>query len=494
MATTDNPNDSDGDAQARTLQQENIAEITLMVEAVNGLYSVETLSEPVREESIEEARTILRWLRNMEAVDRTVEEWLDHGTAVVVRSKKDSAQKLVLIFALQLQQMLRRQPDRARDPVIRNAMSATAALALELAEHARAQMEDTARIDALIDSLPADAELRAGQSTLRLIETIELGMDRLAGKEIPPERLAEMGQNIRMDAQALRSAEAMQPPAREESLELAREILRRLQGQSFGDKTVKEFIETGRPDEKAAFAQQVVELAETYRNLLSEAAILNPNIHQDARIKEANDAVGSFAHAISLMAAKEMPNSIAAAQQISAEASRDPEQWQQLHHRTVDRLIKSAEGGVEKAMEDIAQQQEEEQDREEEQAQEAVESAMLHSDNSKRKKKRRRSGGSQRSGKGGKKQRKQALDITADDYVLKQGRFAEEAKTVRTAAMPTMAGLDAAALAAIRELGRHIGSAQNVSLNDKIRPDNKSAAEAAVEREKQKRNNPTPRV
>ena len=165
----------------------------------------------------------------------------------------------------------------------------------------------------------------------------------------------------------------------------------------------------------------------------------------------------------------------------------------------MDRLVKSAEGGLEKAIEEVAEQQERAQ--EDEQAQEAAEQALQQADQKKRKKKRRGDSKS-RSGKGGKKQRKQHQDMTADDYVLKEGRFATDASAARAPAAsapaaPSMPGVRMEDMDVIRKLGgslRDIGhqlkdlasTVSSVSVNDKITPDDKSASQRVIENELQK--------
>src|SRR5262249_35444351 len=156
----------------------------------------------------------------------------------------------------------------------------------------------------------------------------------------------------------------------------------------------------GRPEEKADFAEKLDEMADMYKNLLQEAAQSNPNILQDPKTQEANNAVDSMLHAVKLMAAKEIPTSLSATQQISAEVTQSPEEWKNLKGHTVDRLLQSMEGGLEKAVQDIQADQERQQDQE--MAQEMAESSALQG-NMQRKKRRRRG---QRSGVGGRKQQK----------------------------------------------------------------------------------------
>lgn len=476
--------------------------------AVREWQSVETLDEPVREESVEEARKILRWLRNLQSTEMNMEEWLGAGSLPEQAAKAGPMAKLVKIFLRKLRKARKKRPGILEEEnSVENARMAAAAMLLAVAEFFLTRLsENDARADeleSLIDALPEEAVMRQTQSVKRLIDTLSLGLDRVLGKAItlsPAEQLAEISGRVRLSAILMRPADDMEPPAREESIDLAREILRRLKNMPIGEKSLQEMVESGKAEDKTAFAQQIDEMVEIYQNLLAEAATLNPNILQDFRIKEASDAAGSFSHAISLMAAKEMPNSVAAAQKISADAAQTPEEWKDLHHHTVGRLIKSMEGGLEKAVNDLETQEQEQQQRDEEQSQEMREAALgQHSEHSRRRKRRRRRSSS-RSGYGGKKQLKQMLDLTADDYVLKQGRFSRDTQTARidVAPTPTMPGLSADALAAVRQLSgslremgeqiRDIGaSLTSVGSSDRIVPDDKGQTQVQKQSERDNR-------
>jgi hypothetical protein len=167
-------------------------------------------------------------------------------------------------------------------------------------------------------------------------------------------------------------------------------------------------------------------MVDTYKNLLLEIAQTNPDIMKDPLIVEANDAVSSFGAAVSLMAAKEMPNSIASAQQISAV---DENALGSLADRTLSRVVKSMEGGMEKAVNELESQQNEDQAQQE--TRDANVQLNEHVQGKAGRKKRK-----SRSGFGGRKQQKMQQDISADDFVLKQGRFSEPA---RAEARPTRA-------------------------------------------------------
>src|SRR5262249_54090335 len=100
-----------------------------------------------------------------------------------------------------------------------------------------------------------------------------------------------------------------------------------------------------------------------------------------------------------------------------------------------------------------------------------------------RKRRRRRQ---QRSGGGAAKQRKEMRDMTADDYVLKQGRFRQDIVHA-TKEQNFMQGIKAEDLAMIKKLGGSLKeisnqanelklTVTNVSVSDKITPDDKNFA------------------
>ena len=477
------------------------------MEIINSIGKVEGLPQPTRDESVEEARKILRWLRNMEFADQSVEQWLDNSTPKVAVAKKEALQKLLRILAVHIHasKIQGLNPD---DPNIENAIDAMKAMGLTMAEHTfNVLLTHEAHLDKLekmIDEMDERALMRQEQSLSQLLDVMELGMERATGQEVSELsatfRLQTLSEQIGRCAQQLEHSDVLEPPSREESLDLARDIIRKLHNLSFGQQTMQEFIENGKLEDKTAFAQQVAELAGVYRNIIAEAAQSDPNILKDKEVQEANNALSQFAHAVNLMAAKEIPSSIAHAQHIAAEVTQAPEQWADLHDRTVDRLVKSAEGGLEKAIDGMAEQQQEQQ-QDDDLAQDIIDSALKISDQKKRKKKRRGDSKS-KSGKGGKKQRKQHLDLTADDYVLKQGRFAVDAQMARTGSDVPMAGLKPEDMAAIRALGgslRDIGSqlkdlsttVSNVSANDKIMPspNEQSAAQRILDDQPKPTNN-----
>jgi hypothetical protein len=387
--------------------------------------SVEELEEATKSESVEEARKILRNLRNMEFGDHNIEEWLDTGTPAAQAAKADALGKLVDIYQLQTQ-LAEHNPAYAKDMFTEDGDTATDAMRLAIVEFAiRNLPKDHPKLSELeqfVFNAPEHAHVRQIQSIDRLLDHISTGLERATGKQVydrtPAERLVSMSNRIQKSARRMRSIETMDPPARMESIALAHEILRRLKDMEMSRQPLDQFIDTGRPEDKAAVAQKIDEVVDMYKNIVSEAVHINPELMKDARVQEGVDAAGEFAHAVKLMAAQEMPNSIAAAQHIGADATQKPEEWDKLHDRTVERIVTSMEGGLEEAVGTIEVQEQAEEQAEEQQREASLEQ-MMHQHGHIRKKRKRWT----RSGYGGKLQEKLLQDIRADDRVLKQGIY-----------------------------------------------------------------------
>jgi len=250
------------------------------------------------------------------------------------------------------------------------------------------------------------------------------------------------------------SVDSMSGQARDESVALGHEILDRLRNMQFDDRSTEALLDQAAPKSEqttesasSAFyarsqidrsqkiqdvrtqktvrhAQKTAQIIEIYEKYLDMALQFNPNLLHSERVQQANEAVKEYVHSIKLMASMEIPNSIAAAQQIGAEATQDPNHWDKLHQHAADRLMTSIEGGIEDAL-DSLEQQEMDRDRDnDELAESSIEAALLHSDQARRKRRRKRK---QVSGYGAKSQLRKHLDLTADDYALKQGRFRDRA-------------------------------------------------------------------
>ncbi len=363
--------------------------------AINAL---DRLEEPARQEALEEARNILRWLKNLSFGDMDVEEWLDQGTPAEKAAKAEAVSRLVELYELQLATVQTHIPGIEHNHTVEDATGASGMMAIALAEQGlRGLPANHPRIDkfaALAQRLDDNWRDFEGQSALRLLDTLEDGLEhmdaKIKGRHNAIDRLLEISTQIEHTAHRLQSVDTLQPPAREESIELAREILRWFKNLKFSDKPIEEMLGNTAPDDRVFVTRKMAEMVDMYHNLLQEAAHQNPDILLDPRIKEANDAVGSFAHSLKLMAAKEIPSSVAAAQQISADVTQMPEEWKSLHDRAVSRLVASMEGGLEKAVDELGTAQQEAQDKDEELAQQIVESTLVSHHHGRKRRRRRR--------------------------------------------------------------------------------------------------------
>ncbi len=453
--------------------------------AINAL---DRLEEPARQESLEEARKILRWLRNLSFGDMDVEEWLDQGTPAEQAAKAEMVARLVEIFELQRVTAQTHIPGIEQEHMVEDADGASGMMSIALAEQSlrglpagHPRVDKLAQLAQKLDDNWRDFE---GQSARRLLDTLEDGLEhidaRMQGRHSAVNRLLEISTQIEHTAYQLQSLDTLEPPAREESIELAREILRWFKNLKFSDKPIEEMLSNTNPEDRVFTMRKMAEMVDMYHNLLQEAAHNNPDILFDPRIKDANDAVGSFAHSIKLMAAKEIPGSMAAAQQISADVTQMPEEWKKLHDRAVNRLVASMEGGLEKAVDELGTAQQEAQDKDEELAQQIVESSLVSSNN-RRKRRRKRRGAQTTGGLTKSAKRRNANDLNGDGVADRlQGL--------------NLRGED---MIAIRQLGGNLRDMNaeaaaikpaltDVSLSDPLAPEDRNFA--ARERDDQPRN------
>ncbi len=467
-----------------------------LINTTKKMQSVDSLLPPTKENSVEEGRTILRWLRNLQLGDRDAEEWLGSGTPTEQTSKADMLGKLVDSYAQQMAAAHNTHPERLSHDDVLEGRDAAGGASMMIAEHALSQLpkdSDAARkLEAAIDAMPESYFERSHQPLARLLDSMENGMAQMAGTNVhersAEERLREATTKLNANAKSLRSVDTLETPKREESVELGREILRKLKKLLSNDKPFDEAIDTGRPEDKVRLAQYVEEISEIYKNMLARVAINKPEILRNKKIEEANDAVGTFSHAISLMAAKEMPGNAAATQQISAEAAQMPDKWKGMSGQTLDRLMKHITEAIEQLGQE-QQAQDTQRQQEEDNAQQMMQANANATGSTRRKRKRRSS-----SGAGGKKAEKVQQELSADDAAAGQGRYRERKETAQSAYM----GLSEKDISAIRDVGgslrdlnsQAIGlSAMDVPADKPVMPDDKSAAQQAIEQATSRRSN-----
>lgn len=460
---------------------------------------VASLTEADKLNSVEDGRTILRWLRNLQGMDMDVQDFLSAGTPPEQMAKAEALGNLVKVYTAQMQQ----HPQLRNELDVKNGSDSAGGAAMMIAEHAMTFLPQNSPAYALlasaVDSMPEAHFERSHQSVARLLDHMELGLTKLSGKNISErtavDRLLEASERINQHAKQLRSVDSLAEPKREESVELGREILRKLRMMITSDKPISEMIDSGKPEEKAAMAEKLDELVEIYHNLLSDAVRVNPGLANDPRIKAANDAVGGMTHGIKLMAAIEIPNNAAQTQQIGADITQDPAEWKNLEGRAVDRLLDSMEGGLEAAVDSLEQQEQQDQ-KDAELAQEAIDSSLNTTDNSRRKRRRRRN---QKSGLSGKASDKKMREIMADDAAAGQGRH-QDRKEKQEDRQSAYMGLREGDIAAIKSLGNALRGAGNEAkglaapdLGSNVAPNDKTAAERAIENITSSRRNPNRR-
>lgn len=533
-------------------EKRTVESLSLIAVVNNQFKPVENISTHDKALSVEDGRTILRWLRNLQGMDMDVQDFLSAGSAQEQMAKAEALSTLVKLTAAQIQHC----PALHNDALVKEGADAAGGAAMMIAEHALAMLPENSPARALlasaIDTMPESFYERSTQSTARLLDHMEIALSKISGQQIGErtavDRLLEASERMHQHAKQLRSVETLTPPKREESVELGRDILRKLRGMMFDDKPLEEQMNTGKPEDKAAIVEKIEEMVEIYRNILSDALAVNPGLANDQRIKDANDAVGGMTHGIKLMASKDIPMSVAQTQQISADITQMPGEWKNMDGRAMDRLLDTMEGALEAAVDSIdAAAQSAQKDAE--LAQDAIEASAQASQNNNKRRKRRAG----KSGITGKQSEKKMREIMADDMAADQGIHAlkkDEQREKPTNNVPVAntqrpsrsnrsttnpvgssrcsgqssnrfggqpsrsanpqsrsnsssnspyLGLNAKDIAAIKSLGSTLRGAGDkaksvpmaeVSLSTSVSPDDKSAAERAIENITNARKNP----
>lgn len=310
--------------------------------------------------SVEYARKTLRWLRNLQDISLDMENWMYISDLQQQQNKSQLLQSLITIYAGQVKIAQLSNPDLLNHFTIEHANHAAGSIALSISLHTLECLPDDspliAPLDSQLDDIPVEWDSRQEQAVETLIDAIESGLTHLMNKPLgdrsPVDRLVELSNNLQEAVRQLYAIDTLQDPAREESVELAREILRKLKNMSFSDKPIEESIGTGKPDEKLAFAKRISEMVEMYKNMLHEATLINPDIINDARVRSATDAANNCAHSVQLMAAKEIPRNSTALHQISADLGEHG--GKKFQSASLNKLMSKMEGGVEHAADEIA--------------------------------------------------------------------------------------------------------------------------------------------
>lgn len=362
--------------------------------AARNLENPENLLPPSAGDETENGRKALRLLRTLHGITKDMEEWLRLGDQRVQLGKVEMLQSLVGVYAGLVKITHLQNPELLAHFTVENANFSCGGIALAASLHTlEAATDDSPVLESLekgLEQFPQEWEVRLAQAVEYLLNDIEGGLSHLANKPMgdksPIDKLVEISEKIQQTASELCSVDALEEPAREESIELAREILRRLKNMLFSDKPIEEAIDTGKPNDKLAFARKIAEMAEMYKNLLKQAAINDPSILNDPRVKKANDAVGKCADGITQMTLHElaMANS---ANALSRQQIEKAEKLQETlskkgkgERKTTENLMKSVEGGVESAAKSLSGNQQKDnldRARAQQQAQQRIEAARM---------------------------------------------------------------------------------------------------------------------
>lgn len=195
-------------------------------------------------------------------------------------------------------------------------------------------------------------------------------------------------------------------------------ILRWFKNIQFSDKSAMEMLDSGTPEEKGEMVGLVSKFVDYYQQITARALQRNPELAKEEQVEEANKVAEVLRHFIKLLAALEKPVSIAQTQQISTDATRQPEHWNDLANHTVDRLMDTLKGGLETVVSAFEQQQHDADQQQEQIVEQATEQALTNSDQARRKRRRKRQSSSMGTAK---KQQRLDQAIRADDYALGQG-------------------------------------------------------------------------
>ncbi len=358
-----------------------------LLDVAHSLVVSENLSPPTQENSFENARKNLRLLRNLRELNLDMEEWLRLDNLPEQLAKASALSDLILFYAGQVKLASLNNPERLNHYTIDGANFSVGSLALSVALHTLEILPDAHpaldALDARLENIPEAWDYRQAQSVERLLDDLESGITHLLNQPIGDrsaiDALLEISEKIQQTARELYSIETLEEPAREESIELAREILRRLKNMVFSDRPIEDAVDTGRPNEKLAFARKIAEMVDMYKNLLAQAAISSPAIMNDPRVIRANGAVGDCADGVVQMVLKELPKNMANSleKKQSFVMQEKNVKRDQSEKRTTANIMKSMEGGVESAAGEINKKNETTQRAEQEQARNRIEAARM---------------------------------------------------------------------------------------------------------------------
>jgi hypothetical protein len=305
-------------------------------------------------------------------------------------------------------------------------------------------------------------------------------------------------------------------------------ILRWFKNIKFSDKSVMELMDTGSPAEKAEMVGVVAKFVQYYQQVQTRALKRNPNLAENEDIKAANDAAKVLEHSIELLAKLEKPISMSQTMQISTDVTQQPEKWGELAGKTVDRLMQTLKGGLEAAVSALDQQQQDVESRQAESTEQVVDT-LIEADLMRRKRRRQKKQAATAQVNAFNK-RRNAGDLNGDgiaDSMQGLSRTREPINLQDTAVRNQIENLNLQDMNVVRSLGKALagrtptgvpadGSAPgrdaangqaplreegktnmfgvaDVSLNDKLKPDDQDIAKTIIDQRRREQNNAGPK-
>ena len=210
-------------------------------------------------------------------------------------------------------------------------------------------------------------------------------------------------------------------PERREAIKHGKVIIDWLKNIQFSDKSLQDFVDSGRPGEANQELDDMKMMVDAYYHIMDTAIRHQPTLMDHENIQSANDALQAVEHSIELMAKLENPHSQEDAMDIGADIANQPEKWHELSKETVKRLMERLRAGLEHAVAEIELQQQETDSANEAYAKTQVEDAlaMQHAYMAKRAKKQ----------KGITQQQRIDQALRADDRAAGQGAYRDDADT-----------------------------------------------------------------
>lgn len=506
-----------------------------LLDIAQKLPNPEQLAAPKGADVIENARKSLRLLRTLQGMNMDMENWLCLGEPAGQQAKSELLFALIEIYAGMCKIAQLANPETLSHFTIENANIACGSIALSVALHMLdilpAEHPRFVALDESLNALPMEWDVCQERSVDHLLDDLEGGLSHLANKPMgdrsPVDQLIEISEQIRQTARELYSIDTLEEPAREESIELAREILRRLKNMLFSDKPIEDAIDKGKPNDKLAFARKISEMADMYKNLLLEASKKNPDIMNDPRVQKANRAVGDSADGVALMAIKEMPTTGMVVSGHNLPKFLKREEDENSKQRSGASIVKNMEEGVECAANEIKTQKEKasskDQDKlkDQERARASQAQARAEAAREVRRRLRRERSARQMEEEARRRQAQPAPAVRVQASAQTQQRNSENRPRTNTPqAAAGLAGLNMDAINAIRQAGATLRSsnrqatsiatanaamadaskgaekknppkvvASDVSASDKIAPDDKNFAQREQDQKNKNRGN-----